>query len=298
MWIGGGRWRRRRPERPRLPGETTAEGRGQATAPTAVASGALVSRRAHLAGLGGAAALALAALSGAGAGAADRARRRPGGDHRLERHGRRHDRHRRREGQRGGVPLVRVRAGRGLQRGQRHHAALRALQVGRRRPAGRLPAGRRRGGGQPRAADLLRPPAGGAGAAGGRLRRVAGQGRGRGREAAGGPLRRARGGPHHRAARRRRPVRVHQLQHAPGARRLAPDAARDGAVLRPRGWRPCGPCCSPPTAHALDWGAYNADPRTWGAPRNPDGTVRAGSGQRAPASPAGRPRSGRPARRR
>jgi len=44
---------------------------------------------------------------------------------------------------------------------------------------------------------------------------------------------------------------------------------------------------------ALDWGAYNADPRTWGAARNPDGTVRAGSGQ------GGSPGvTGRPARRR
>ena len=46
---------------------------------------------------------------------------------------------------------------------------------------------------------------------------------------------------------------------------------------------------------ALDWGAYNADPRTWGAPRNPDGTVRAGSGQGGSPGVTGYPAAFRPA---
>ena len=46
---------------------------------------------------------------------------------------------------------------------------------------------------------------------------------------------------------------------------------------------------------ALDWGAYNADPRTWGAARNPDGTVRAGSGQGGSPGVTGYPAAFRPA---
>ena len=46
---------------------------------------------------------------------------------------------------------------------------------------------------------------------------------------------------------------------------------------------------------ALDWGAYNADPRTWGAARNPDGTVRAGSGQGGGSGATGWPAAFRPA---
>ncbi len=45
----------------------------------------------------------------------------------------------------------------------------------------------------------------------------------------------------------------------------------------------------------LDWGDYNADPRTWGAARNPDGTVRAGSGQGGSPGVTGYPAAFRPA---
>ena len=280
-------------------GGNTAEGRGQATAPTAGASGALVSRRAHLAGLGSAAAVALAALPGPGAGAADG----PGADPAVIT-----------DWNATAVGTIVTDAGKGggeafLSLGFAQAAVYNAVNGITRRyelykwdvdgPPGASPQAAAAAAANRVLLTYFGSPARGAGAAGGRLRRVAGQGRGRGREAAGGPLRRARGGPHPRAPGRRRPDGGHQLHHAPGAGRLAPDAAGDGAVLHPVAGDHAAPA-----AHlraAMRWtGAPTTPTRAPGAPRAirtaPSAPAAARAG--APASPATRPRSGRPGRRR